>query len=132
MRKFTTSQRLQQILSERGLKQVDILKMSEPFQEKLGVKLGKSALSQYVNGIQSPEDDKIYLLAQTLEVSEPWLMGYDVDPVPSTTSEPTIIKGFNIEELASEAMFFDGKPVAEDEKIVIQGIIKAYLENKKD
>ena len=78
MRQYTTADRLKQIMSERNLKQVDIIEKSKPFQTKLGVKLGKSALSQYVNGIQSPDQHKLSLLAMTLEVSEAWLMGYDV------------------------------------------------------
>lgn len=78
MRQYTTADRLKQIMSERNLKQVDIIEKSKPFQTKLGVKLGKSALSQYVNGIQSPDQHKLSLLAMTLDVSEAWLMGYDV------------------------------------------------------
>ncbi|MGX7139724.1 helix-turn-helix domain-containing protein [Enterococcus silesiacus] len=52
--------------------------MSEPFQKELGIKMGKSTFSQYVNGKQSPDQDRIYLLSKTLNVNEPWLMGYDV------------------------------------------------------
>ncbi|MFD1484646.1 S24 family peptidase [Lacticaseibacillus baoqingensis] len=76
--KSTTAQRLNQLMTDRGLKQVDILNMSKPFQKSLGIKMGKSTLSQYVNGVQSPDQDRIYLLAHTLNVSEPWLMGFDV------------------------------------------------------
>ena len=76
--KVTTSERLKQIMSERNLKQVDIINKSLPFQKTLNIKLGKSTLSQYVNGKQSPDQDRIYLLSKTLNVSEPWLMGFDV------------------------------------------------------
>lgn len=78
MEKNTTSNRLKEIMNERALKQVDILRLSEPYQKKLDIKMGKSTLSQYVNGVQSPDQDRIYLLSKTLNVSEPWLMGYDV------------------------------------------------------
>lgn len=44
----------------------------------MNIKLGKSALSKYVNGKQSPDQDRIYLLSKTLNVIEPWLMGFDV------------------------------------------------------
>lgn len=76
--KIDTATRLQQIMNERNLKQVDILRMSEPFQQKLGIKMGKSTLSQYVNGIQSPDQNRLFLLSKTLDVNEPWLMGFDV------------------------------------------------------
>lgn len=76
--KTNTASRLKQIMSERGLKQVDIINKSLPFQRSLHIKLGKSALSQYVNGKQSPDQNKIYLLSKTLNVNEAWLMGFDV------------------------------------------------------
>ena len=74
--KTTTSLRLKQILSERNLRQVDILNSSLPLQKELGIKMGKSALSQYVSGKSSPDQDKLVLLSKTLGVSEAWLMGY--------------------------------------------------------
>lgn len=77
--KESTSDRLKQIMRERNLKQVDILKLSIPHQKELGIKMSKSTLSQYVNGVQSPDQDRLYLLSKTLNVSEPWLMGYSVD-----------------------------------------------------
>lgn len=39
--KENTAQRLAQIMNERNLRQVDILKQSEKFQKELGIKLGK-------------------------------------------------------------------------------------------
>lgn len=91
MRQNSTADRLKQIMSEENLKQVDIIERSKPFQNKLNIKLGKSALSQYVNGIQSPDQKKLTLLALTLNVSEAWLMGYDVpkerENIPSSSSQ---------------------------------------------
>ena len=76
--KNTTASRLQQIMGERNLKQVDVITLSKVHQKELGVKLGKSALSQYINGKSTPDQEKLVLLARTLGVSEAWLMGYDV------------------------------------------------------
>ncbi|MFB5404259.1 S24 family peptidase [Enterococcus avium] len=76
--KQTTQQRLNQLMSERNLKQVDILNMSLPLQKETGIKMSKSHLSQYVNGKSQPDQHKLYLLAKTLNVSEAWLLGYDV------------------------------------------------------
>lgn len=77
-RTYSTKDRLNQLMKERNLKQIDIINMSKPFQEKFDIKLSKSNMSEYVNGKSSPDQAKIYLLANTLDVSEPWLMGYDV------------------------------------------------------
>jgi transcriptional regulator with XRE-family HTH domain len=85
--KTDTSNRLKQIMAERNLKQVDILNLSIPFQKKFNIKLSKSTLSQYVNSVQSPDQNRIYLLAKTLGVSEAWLMGFDVPMVESSKIE---------------------------------------------
>src|SRR3712207_3497127 len=77
-RTYSTKDRLKQLMKERNLKQIDIINMSKPFQEKFDIKLSKSNMSEYVNGKSSPDQAKIHLLANTLDVSEPWLMGYDV------------------------------------------------------
>jgi len=73
-----TSDRLKQLMRERKLKQVDILNKSKPYQKKYGVNLSKSHLSQYVNGKSQPDQHKLFILAETLNVNEAWLMGYDV------------------------------------------------------
>lgn len=78
MKKYTTSQRLKQIMSERNIKQVDILKSAEPFCRKYDTKLNKNDLSQYVNGKVEPGQQKLTILGLALNVNEAWLMGYDV------------------------------------------------------
>lgn len=74
----TTQARLKQIMNDRGLRQVDILRMSERWQKKFGITMSKSHLSQYVNGKSQPDKNKLLLLSNTLNVSEGWLMGFDV------------------------------------------------------
>lgn len=76
--KESTATRLKRLLSERGLKQVDIIEKAEPFCKKYGIKLTKSDLSQYVSGKVAPGQDKLSIIGMTLDVSEAWLMGYDV------------------------------------------------------
>ena len=83
MKKYTTSERLKQIMSEKGLKQVDILRLAKPFCEKTGISLGKSSLNQYISGYAEPGQHKLYILGLALNVSEAWLMGYDV-PIERT------------------------------------------------
>ena len=80
--KTTTSERLKELMRDRGLKQADILKMAEPYYEKTGIRLNKNDLSQYVSGKVTPGQFKLSLLSLALDVSEVWLMGYDV-PIKS-------------------------------------------------
>lgn len=125
--KNTTASRLQQVMSERNLKQVDVISLSKVHQNELGVKLGKSALSQYINGKSTPDQEKLVLLARTLGVSEAWLMGYDV---PATKdSQPT--NAHDIDSIIDNAMMFDGKPLTEDDKRAIRGIIAGYMNSKE-
>lgn len=74
----STSERLRQIMDERNLKQTDILALTRPYCEKYNVKLGKSDLSQFVNGKVIPGQWKLTILGLALNVSEAWLMGLDV------------------------------------------------------
>lgn len=125
--KNTTASRLQQVMSERNLKQVDVISLSKVHQKELGVKLGKSALSQYINGKSTPDQEKLVLLARTLGVSEAWLMGYDV---PMTKdSQPT--NAHDIDNIIDNAMMFDGKPLTDDDKRAIRGIIAGYMNSKE-
>lgn len=78
MKKFTTSQRLEQIMQSKKLRQVDILNAAKPYCKKYGIKLWKNDMSQYVSGKVEPGKDKLTILGLALNVSEAWLMGYDV------------------------------------------------------
>lgn len=78
MKRETVADRLLQIMKDRNLSQTDILDLARPFCEEYGVKLNKSDLSQYVTGKFEPRSDKRFILGQALDVSEAWLMGFDV------------------------------------------------------
>ena len=64
-------ERLSQAMGERGLKQVDLLRMAA----ERGEKLGKSQLSQYVSGKTLPRRDSLGVLADLLSVDAGWLAG---------------------------------------------------------
>ena len=78
MNKTNTSERFKQLMKERNLKQVDILNLSLPFCSKYNVKMNKSDISQYVSGKVEPSQDKLVVLGMALNVTEAWLMGFDV------------------------------------------------------
>lgn len=73
-----TSDRLNELMNMYNIKQVDILNMVKPLCDEYGEKINKSHLSQWVSGINEPNQRKLFILAKALNVSEPWLMGYDV------------------------------------------------------
>lgn len=61
--------RLKEALDKKQLRAVDLT-------EKAGVP--KSAVSFYLAGKSKPKADRLYKIAQALDVSETWLLGYDV------------------------------------------------------
>ena len=99
MRKFTTGERLKEFMKEQGLRQVDILNKTLSYQKSLGITMSKSHLSNYVNDRSSPDNEKMRLLAKALNVSEPWLMGYDTPeeqelPTCSDGSEASLLQAY--------------------------------------
>lgn len=63
------SNRLAKALEIRRMKQADLCKLA---------KVPKSSLSLYLSGAYEPKQDRIYSMSRVLDVSEAWLMGYDV------------------------------------------------------
>lgn len=63
------SKRIEYALELRNMKQADLV-------ERTGI--GKSAISQYLSGKYVPKQKATHLIAKALDVSEAWLMGYDV------------------------------------------------------
>lgn len=79
MKKEHCSVRLKQALKLRDMKQSELSQYSH---------VPKSAISQYVSGKFEPKQDRIELFAKILDVSEVWLMGYDVPMSRQTINLP--------------------------------------------
>ena len=65
----TCGKRISEALNIRGMKQADLCKHA---------KVPKSSLSLYLSEAYEPKQDRVYNMARVLNVSEAWLMGYDV------------------------------------------------------
>jgi len=73
----TLQERLYEAMKNNGVRAVDIY-------NELGI--SKSAISQYLSGrLISMEFDRLYQLSEYLDVSEAWLLGYDVPRARITT-----------------------------------------------
>lgn len=140
MKELTTADRLKQIMSERGLKQVDILEACKPYCERYGVQLKKNNLSQYVSGKVEPKQDKLSILGMALNVNEVWLMGYNV---PAGRKELEKLEQQLQSEVAACELFEKcyGKEAFEAVKLFVQldtldqgkviGKMELMLEDKK-
>ena len=67
--KETCATRIREGLRIRNMTQAELCKMTD---------IPKSAMSQYCNGGLLPRQNRIYLIAKALNVSEAWIMGFDV------------------------------------------------------
>ena len=140
MKELTTADRLKQIMSERGLKQVDILEACKPYCERYGVQLKKNDLSQYVSDKVEPKQDKLSILGMALNVNEVWLMGYNV---PAGRKELEKLEQQLQSEVAACELFEKcyGKEAFEAVKLFVQldtldqgkviGKMELMLEDKK-
>lgn len=71
----------------RGVKQIELATLSG---------ISKYSISHYLKGDWEGKQDAVYELARVLDVSEAWLMGYDVPPERKTVAKgaPAIPPGF--------------------------------------
>ena len=74
----TFAQRLREGLDLRGMKQIELATRSG---------ISKYSISHYLKGGWEGKQDAVYELARALNVSEAWLMGYDV---PAERSAPKV------------------------------------------
>lgn len=114
MIKEACNKRIKQALELRRMKQSDLVTTTG---------IGKSAISQYISGKYVPKQIATHLIAKALNVSEAWLMGYDV-PMQRIEEIKTTITG-------EEKVFLDlfAKLDAED-KNELQRYISDYLLRK--
>ena len=76
--------RLNELLQQKKIKQIDLVHMAE----ERGIKLGKSHISQYVSGKTVPRKEILHFLADVLSVKPEWLLGKsDAMPNKSNTKE---------------------------------------------
>ena len=128
--KSTTSERLRQLMSERNLRQVDILNLSQKYQKELGIKMGKSALSQYISGKSVPDQNKLVLLGRTLGVSETWLMGYDVPKERNDINADAKEQTIDLKATPAKRVAFDGREFDEADMEFMNSVMESYFKNK--
>lgn len=81
----TFKERLKEALEIRNMKQVEL-------SEKTNI--AKGSINHYLSGYSEPKTEKLYLIAKALDVSETWLMGYDVP----MSRKKSITEAFNLDQ----------------------------------
>lgn len=114
----TTSfaQRLRESLDLRGVTQAELAKRAN---------ISKSSITQYLKGSWEAKQDAVYALSLVLDVSEAWLMGYDV-PMNRQKNKSATISGSGLDDTISQ--LFAGLP--DDKKQTVADYIR-FLANSK-
>lgn len=68
--KVELKDRLKQAMRARNMKASDLANVTG---------IPKSSISYYMSGRSVPKTDRIYQIAKALDISEAWLLGYDVN-----------------------------------------------------
>lgn len=89
--------RLKEAMDARGLRAVDII-------DRTGIP--KVTLSYYMSGKTEPKADRLYTLAKVLDVSEAWLMGFDVPMARSVESKKNDLLSELVVRLRKDDMFY--------------------------
>ena len=92
-------------------------------------KLGYSRNTIYNLKNSKPSTERISEIADYFNVSTDYLLGRTDNPNIANSKEQFFFEGkeVNVEELASTAMRFNGKPLSDEDKKAIQNIIEIYL-----
>lgn len=90
--------RLQEAIDAAGMRPIDLC-------DKTGIP--KSMLSYYLNGKTKPKADRLHIIAKALDVSEAWLLGFDVPKHRTVDQKKNDQLAKLIVKLRSDADFYN-------------------------
>ena len=108
--------RIDEALTIRNMKQAELCKLAN---------VPKSSLSLYIKEAYEPKQDKIYAMAKVLNVSDMWLMGYDV---PMKTESPSIPRELTENEKTMLDLF---RLIPESQQKILIQMIRGGLDTNK-
>lgn len=117
MTMFSTLEKIKELAQKQG---ISLQKVAED--------LGYSINYLYTLKEKTPKSDRLQEIADYFNVSTDYLLGRTDNPAIAD-KEQFFFEGkeVDVEELASTAMRFNGKPLTEEDKKAIQNIIEIYL-----
>lgn len=119
--------RLRLALSLRNKKSIDLVE---------DLKIPQSAFSQYLTGKSKRMDSKrLHDICKYLDVSEPWLLGYDV-PMERTTEKKNDIIADAVVKMRTDPVFFQvvymSMNLKKDNLIAIRNLLVTFSEDSQD
>lgn len=116
---FPTYEKIKELADKRG---ISLTKLEED--------LGYSRNTLYKLKSQKPNAERISEIADYFNVSTDYLLGRTDNPAiagNSLVNEPD-----DIDKIIDHAMLFDGKPLTDEDRRAIRGIISGYMNSKED
>lgn len=115
---FQTFDRIKELAKRRGLS-INLLE----------TKLGYSKNTIYNLKNSKPSTERISEIADYFGVSTDYLLGRTDNP--AIAGKPATEQEIELDDLDGRIMLFDGKPLSDNDKKAIKGIIEGYLNSKK-
>lgn len=112
----TFSNRLKIAIVKKGMRQIELSEKTH---------IPKSAINQYLRGRFEPKQDRLSDIASVLEVSEAWLMGFDVpmqEPTDKTEQTENELDNELIERLLN---------LSDDEFKIVDGFVQGLIAKRE-
>ncbi|MCE2265811.1 helix-turn-helix domain-containing protein [Streptococcus thermophilus] len=114
---FSTFEKIKELAKRRG---ISLQRVAED--------LGFSVNYLYTLKEKKPKSDRLQEIADYFNVSTDYLLGRTDNPAIATDDQTS---SDDIDEIIENAMMFDGKPLTDDDKRAIRGIIAGYMSSKE-
>lgn len=116
----TFSNRLKIAIVKKGMRQIELSEKTH---------IPKSAINQYLRGRFEPKQDRLSDIASVLEVSEAWLMGFDVPMQEPTDKNETTVTAEDLAEI--NEMIEIISQLSDEERKIVDGFIQGLLAKRE-
>ena len=103
--KIEFKERLQEVMRLKGIRATDISEHTS---------IPKGAISYYLSGKSQPKADRLHILAKYLNVSEAWLLGFDVSMERTEMQQKNDSLVQIIDKLRKDPEFFEAVSMLAD------------------
>ena len=116
---FSTLEKIKELALKRG---ISLQKVAED--------LGYSINYLYTLKEKTPKSDRLQEIADYFNVSTDYLLGRTDNP--NIAGDSHVNEPDDIDKIIDHAMLFDGKPLTDEDRRAIRGIISGYMNSKED